>query len=926
MQQSLSRSILCIFKPDGRIVGTGFLAAENLVVTCAHVVREAGGGPGERVQLAFQTGGEHIQATVRADTWSTPEAQDIAILTLESQLPKGVAPLHLGASGSTAGHPFTTCGYPGTTGSDSLLGGGEILGVIELKGSQVLQLRSQEVTPGFSGAPVLDTHTGRVVGMVTAILNPDRHGRLAETAFITPSETLRLVCPELQLSDTCPYIGLDAFTSETAQFFFGRDALVKKLLDTLRSECRFMAVFGPSGSGKSSLVHAGLLPALRDGKLPGSQKWMQFTMRPGNSPFDALKAAGLELLNIPTDAERVVLYIDQFEELFIHCSDQVCKEFVGELATALENPRFLLVISMRDDFYSTFNDKAAVLAGSSQKMVIDVPKTLASEELAAMIERPAKVVGLALEEGLIELILKDLNRDGELRSSTLPLLEFALTQLWEKCHEEGLLTHEAYHLIGGVTGSLARWADNAYSELPKASQVLAESLLISLVHPGDEKQGLPDTRKRCQLADYDEPIQGVIRHFADKRLLVTSDQTVELVHDALIREWRKLQVWVKENHANLQFIQDVENAARQWEASGRKHDRLIHRGRLLRSIEIISKGPRYIYSEIGKDYLHACKRKRLDDRLMGGVVLSLIIMLVFNWLWFYVARKEAVPGKWVTISAGSFVMGMDETEAVFAYSQCTAWAKENDKENDSDYRCTTPTPEPDDPSGPALTNWSGRQLRAELPRFAILENEVTNAQYQQCIDKGTCQASDWIYEEEDVNKPAVYLNWFQAEAYCEWLGGRLPTEGEWEKAARGPDGNYYPWGDFWDQDSPFANLETGSGSVEVTRFAGSDVSYYGVVNLAGNVREFTASSGDVYLVIGQTFSNTIFAPKGDGLDVPVIVRGGSWALERSEGIASKRETVGVLYGYDNVGFRCVCPEGNTCNTPWNGWWVWFGDY
>lgn len=906
MRQSLTSSTLCILGSDGRIVGTSFLVADNLAVTCAHVIGDADAIDGDTVQVQFTGRDEKINALVESKYWRDVDKGDVAFLRLSS-VPEEVQPLRLvSAESCKPGSAFISFGYAMAADVRGIRANGTIDG--PLPQHRLLQLQSPQANHGISGAPVFDESRGAVVGMITK--GHTDLGRNVETTFATPAEFLWDICPEICRSDICPYIGLDKFTAETAKYFFGREALVKKLLDALHSECHFLAVFGPSGSGKSSLVLAGLLPALRNGELPGSQKWTQFTMRPGNNPFDALKAAGLELLNLPADAERVILYIDQFEELFIHCTDQVCKEFVGELAAALENSRFLLVISMRDDFYSTFNDKAALRAGSSQKMVIDVPKTLASEELVAMIERPAKVVGLALEEGLTELILKDLKRDDEVRSTTLPLLEFALTQLWEKCHEDGLLTHEAYHVIGGVTGSLARWADNAYSELPKANQLLAESLLISLVHPGDENQGLPDTRKRCQLADYDEPIQGVIRHFADKRLLVTSDQTVELVHDALIREWRKLQIWIKEDHANLQLIQDVENAAYQWEASGKRHDRLIHRGRLLRSIEMISKGSRYIYSEIGKDYLHACKRKRLDDRLMVGVVLSLIIMLVFNRLWFYVAREEAVPGKWVTIPAGSFVMGMAEAEAEFAYSQCTAWATENK----SDYQCT-----PADELLPWSVRWD-----AKLPEFNILGNEVTNAQYQQCLNAGICQAPGWTYEKGDVNKPAVLLNWSQAEAYCEWLGGRLPTENEWEKAARGPYGNYYPWGNFWD--SSRANLEDGSETVRVTQFAESDVSYYGVMNLAGNVREWTASGGPPPSTITQTFSNIVVAQEDIENGWPVIVRGGAWLDEPSEGIASKRNMDSALVIRDYTGFRCVCPDSNTCNTPWDGWWVWFGDY
>ena len=145
----------------------------------------------------------------------------------------------------------------------------------------MLQLRSQEVTGGFSGAPVWDCTKRRVVGMVTATADPDGRWRLAETAFLTPTEILRQVCPNLQLTDICPYRGLSAFTETDAEFFFGREALVADLVSHLRHNPRFLAVVGPSGSGKSSVVQAGLFPALRRGEVPGSESWDILSFRPG---------------------------------------------------------------------------------------------------------------------------------------------------------------------------------------------------------------------------------------------------------------------------------------------------------------------------------------------------------------------------------------------------------------------------------------------------------------------------------------------------------------------------------------------------------------------------------------------------------------------------------------------------------------------
>src|SRR5262249_325364 len=151
-----------------------------------------------------------------------------------------------------------------------------------------LQLDSRQVTPGFSGAPIFDETTKRVVGMVVAITPPDEYQRLGTTAFAIPCETIREICSELQISDICPYRSLDVFNEEDAPFFFGRDRVVQKMIDSLKREPRFLAVLGPSGSGKSSVVRAGLIPALKQGRVPGSDRWGVLIIRPAAQPFEQL--------------------------------------------------------------------------------------------------------------------------------------------------------------------------------------------------------------------------------------------------------------------------------------------------------------------------------------------------------------------------------------------------------------------------------------------------------------------------------------------------------------------------------------------------------------------------------------------------------------------------------------------------------------
>ncbi len=613
-------STLRIINSKGQTIGTGFLVAKTLAVTCAHVAMSA--APDGEYRIRAQFTGQKQPITARILDQYLDLDRDVSILELESA-PEGVQPLRLGmAAECQPGNPFYSFGYTTAANIQGIIARGAIDGY--LPQHKLLQLQAPQANHGISGAPVLDEKRGVVVGMITK--GHTELGRNQETSFATPAEVIFEICPEIQPSEICPYLGLESFSAETERFFFGRAALTEKLLATLRGGCRFLAVFGPSGSGKSSVVRAGLLPALAKGQIPGSQQWTQVTIRPADDPFAQMKALSLGLRDIDgylrrhPGMERIVLFVDQFEELFTLCPDELRDGFVRDLAAALDASRLILIISMRDDFYSAFNAKAAPLAGWAYQKV-DVPATLERADLVAMIEQPAAAVGLALEEGLTDVIIKDAMTDSAARSSTLPLLEFALTQLWEQ-RRDGLLTHDAYQTIGGVTGSLARWADDAYSDLPKSEQPLAESLLTALVHLGDEAQGLPDTRRRRALAEFDEPTGRVIKHFADRRLLVTGGETVELVHDALVREWGRLQSWINKNRRFLVWQQKTTERFLEWKAGN---------GELINGRELAE--ARIFWNEQQKDlqglkeYILSSIRKQQRQRniLIGAISIAFVI-------------------------------------------------------------------------------------------------------------------------------------------------------------------------------------------------------------------------------------------------------------------------------------------------------------
>ena len=501
---------LQILNPNNIPVGAAFLIADDLLLTCAHVVRAAGSAAGQAVSLRTPSGTE-LSATVEA--WRDENAEDLASLRLAAPLDE-MQPLQLGASSGSQGHTFSTYGFPQP--AQALSGSGTITGYATLKGIQYLQLESSQVTPGFSGAPVFDEVTKRVVGMVVAIAPPDEYQRQGTTAFAVPAETLREVAPELQLSELCPYRSLDAFTEADADLFFGRERVVAKLLESLKRNPRFLAVLGPSGSGKSSVVQAGLIPALRSGQLSGSEKWGILSIRPGTQPFEQLSSAGMSapthLVQAASDwlaaypqNERLLILIDQFEELLVSTPSETRADFVTALADLLDSSLDItILLTLRDDFYSRFVQEAEPLVGFLAASQTIIPPTLEEAELREIVERPARDLGLVFAPGLVDAILADARTADPsgraIRSTVLPLLEFALTQLWER-RVDGELTHAEYRAMGGVTGGLSQWADRAYYALDDGQRAIARRVFSELVTLGDETQGIADTRRVRSVAE-----------------------------------------------------------------------------------------------------------------------------------------------------------------------------------------------------------------------------------------------------------------------------------------------------------------------------------------------------------------------------------------------------------------------------------------
>ena len=388
--------------------------------------------------------------------------------------------------------------------------------------------------------------------------------------------------------------------------------MVEKLKAT-----RFFAVLGPSGSGKSSVVRAGLIPRLRAGALPGSDTWTIRVLTPGSHPLTALAAHLLRLFSQDTmqktldqmtadprtlhlacslalaerpPSELVMWVIDQFEEVFTLCGDeQERKQFLDNLlyAASIPDGRSMVVLTMRADFYSRCAAYPALSALIASQQFLISPMDL--DGLRQAIEEPAWRVGLEFEEGLVATVLDYVaNEPG-----ALPLLEHALLELWE-LRRGRMMTLEAYRQTGGVHGALAKRADMVYAAFSPEQQEIVRRIMLRLTAPGE---GTEDTRRRATITELvtgpgeGEAIENVVRAMADARLLTagadeqSGERLVDVSHEALIRSWPRLRKWIDEDRASLRLLRRVSEAAQEWQRLNRDEGVLYRGARLAQALE-----------------------------------------------------------------------------------------------------------------------------------------------------------------------------------------------------------------------------------------------------------------------------------------------------------------------------------------------------
>jgi WD40 repeat protein/class 3 adenylate cyclase len=464
-----------------------------------------------------------------------------------------------------------------------------------------------------------------------------------------------------------PYKGLRAFAEDDAEDFFGREALTEHLVERL-AETRFLAVVGPSGSGKSSVVRAGLVPRLHAGALPGSERWYIAQMFPGAYPLEELEAALVRVADskpagVLEQLERnetgllravkqlfadpeseLLLVIDQLEEVFTLVEDEARRtQFLALVQRAVADPhaRLRIVVTLRADFY----DRPLLYSGFAELLrdYVEALVPLRAEEFERAIAGPAERVGARFEPGLLAELVTDVSDEP----GALPLLQYALTELYER-REGRTLTNDAYRAIGGVSGALAGRAEEIYSGLGEPAQEAARQLFLRLVTLGE---GAEDTRRRVERTELASmeldqgALEEAIQEFGAWRLLSfdrdprSGAPTIEVAHEALMREWGRFRRWIDSGREEVRLHRRLAAAAREWEEADREPSFLL-RGSNLAQFELLARGTTIALTELEREFVEAstaanelelARQRRQNQRLralLAGAVALLVLALI----------------------------------------------------------------------------------------------------------------------------------------------------------------------------------------------------------------------------------------------------------------------------------------------------------
>lgn len=736
-----------------------------------------------------------------------------------------------------------------------------------------------------------------------------------------------------------PYPGLRAFLTAESDRFFGRDAEIESLTERLivRSE-RFLAVIGPSGSGKSSLVYAGLIPALKENAITGNVRWIPVSFSPGklgDNPFLPLADALSELFpdqnwcapdlaqrlqmnpvdiaTVASDAlgpdgaaAQLLLFVDQFEEVFASKVDEGARNnFFKLLTAAVECPLVRMVVAMRSDFYDQWpQDETCIALLRSGHFPVAVPGQAALEK---MITDPAQAAGLTISQHLVQRILDDAGSGP----GALALAEFALSLLYDK-RDGDTLTEAAYNDIGGVAGAIDSLAEQAVAQVkeklnqnPKVfdeKTILPLFLAIASVEQRDNESGgaLAVVRRRAAKDDLPEAALILAQQLVDRRILVSSNEqpaVYEVGHEAVFSHWGRFKDWYATYAADLALRHQAEQAARDWDRSEDQQRSVLKWGweRQKPAIEVLRKLNHLASPAAAADFSDSgiATWRALEPQLpellrhfLAPEPLALIDELGTDHTPHH--RREEIGLRLNQLGDPRRGVGLNENGL-----PDIVWVNI--------------------PTGEVTLDTESRE-RFTVPPFRLARYPVTWRQYRAFLDAEDGYSNPAWWEEEDrsrkeepgqqlwsfANYPVINVSWYDALAYCRWLSARLnldirlPTEWEWQWAAAGNTQQDYPWAGAW-KPARANSREAGIGRTAAVGLYLWGCSPFGVDDMAGNVWEWCLN---LYDQPSDTSLSTSEAR---------VLRGGSWRYDPEDSArASARNYDHPGHRLYNLGFRVLC--------------------
>lgn len=729
--------------------------------------------------------------------------------------------------------------------------------------------------------------------------------RLLESRGASHSVAASRQLSALPLWKDSPFPGLRPFTAEDAPIFFGRgreiDGLVRQLSDPAD---RFIVVVGASGSGKSSLVAAGLLPALQGNAVAGSRDWLWASFTPGeldDNPFVALAAKLAPLLKTSVsrirdlvstlsaepsaiarladtaldgkpDWAELVLFIDQFEELFTLVAEPYREPFIALLAAAAQYRRTRIIATLRADFYAR-----CVESPELAQLLRTGSYPLAAPGIGAlfeMIEKPAARAGLEFEAGLTQRILDDTGTEP----GALTLMAFALSTLYDAREPPGRLTNNSYDAFNGVKGAIAKRAEEKFAALGEDVQAALGEVFKSLVQI-DERGAATRRRAALRRLSRSPAAASLIDALTEARLLVKSsdergEPVLEVAHEALFTGWPRLAQWIADARDDLRLLQVLTSAASEWEHQDHKEEYLWPQRRMAQAYAVIGRlQPELTQAE--RRFLLLTDQEGLLDEITDASTPH--------------QRRAALGDRLAEMGDTRPGVGL-RGDGLPDIMWCEIAACE-------------------------ISQHDSAGLSIEP--FRIAKYPTTWAQYLvflQAAD-GYADQSWWegLVKDEPPgdtlgragNRAAEFVSWYDAVAFCRWLSSRLhfevrlPPEWEWEAAATGGEITYrYPWGAEWDPRR--ANTEeSGLNRTTAVGMYPHGASRWGVLDLSGNVWEWCSnqylSQFDMQLLIDREIG-----PIGDE---PRAVRGGGWSWDHASACVTRRDRDLPNYRSRDHGFR-----------------------